>query len=307
MNTNEINSKKPLLEILIDEALLDSVEWITAKCGGSPQEPDFVAALSTRFTEQLFYILKAVFPRRGFSVTGVFCHQKPIVDIKLSKKPELGDLLFVYVDRDNGGSKVINSLLLQAKISNSSIMAVGKDDLHQLKLYKEWPQFTYHRAGHLNGQKRDIQPKTINDGAQYLLIDDDPYTNGILGGTGTFPMACAIPDDNLTIDESFACELINFLKFKAGRVIDNNYHTSNDDWSKMIWDLLYIAAGKHSKRKNAHLDSFPRENEYVNLFSEDFGCSLMDQFEFTEQDLCYLEESCGVSVILIECDSRQME
>ena len=35
----------------------------------------------------------AVFPDYDFSVSGVYCHQKPIVDINLDKKPELGDIL----------------------------------------------------------------------------------------------------------------------------------------------------------------------------------------------------------------------
>lgn len=305
MNTNEINKNKYILEDLIEAALLDSVEWITAQCGGKPQEPDYVAALSTRFTERLFNVLRAIFPGNVFSVTGVFCHQKPTVDISTAKNPELGDLLLVYVDRDSNGEKVINSLLLQAKISNSSVMKVSNTDLHQLKLYKEWPKFTYHRADALNGEQRDIQPKTINDGAQYLLIDNNPHTNGLLGGAGTFPMGCAIPDRILKLDESFACEIVRFLKFKAGRVIDNDYHTTKDDWSRMIWELLFIAADKFSKRKNAHLSSFPREKEFVNLSTEGFRESLIENVEFLQANSNYLEENGGVSVILIESGNEQ--
>ena len=231
--------------------------------------------------------------------------QKPTVNINTSKNPELGDLLLVYVDKDSSGKKVINSLLLQAKISNSSVMTVSNADLHQLKLYKEWPKFTYHRADALNGEQRDIQPKTINDGAQYLLIDNDPHTNGLLGGEGTFPMGCAIPDRILKIDESFACEIVNFLKFKAGRVIDNDYHTTKDDWSRMIWDLLSIAAGKVSKRKNAHLSSFPRMKEFVNFVTQGFRDSVLENVQFLEGNSNYLEENGGVSVILIESGTER--
>lgn len=101
MNTYYINCIQHILEDLIDKALLDAVVWITKKC--KPQEPDYVAALSTKFVKDFFNILVAVFTHYDFSVLGVYCHQKPIVDIKLAKKPELGDILFVYVDRKQNG------------------------------------------------------------------------------------------------------------------------------------------------------------------------------------------------------------
>lgn len=69
-------------------------------CCCKPQEPDYIAALSTKFIKN-FNILVAVFPKYEFSVSGVYCHQKPIVDIHLDKKPELGDILFVYVGGSN--------------------------------------------------------------------------------------------------------------------------------------------------------------------------------------------------------------
>lgn len=65
-----------------------------------------------------------------------------------------------------------NALLFQAKISDRYEMKVKGNELHQLELYKRWPEFVYHRAGRfLNGKTRNVCPKTINDGAQYLLID----------------------------------------------------------------------------------------------------------------------------------------
>lgn len=63
-----------------------------------PQEPDYIAVLPTKFIKDFFNILVAVFPNYDFSILGVYCHQKPIVDINLSKKVELGDILFVYAD-----------------------------------------------------------------------------------------------------------------------------------------------------------------------------------------------------------------
>lgn len=217
MNATEINKKRGLLEILIHDAILDSMQWITSQCNGSPQEPDYIATLSTRFPKNLFHILSTCFPKRVFSVTGVYCHQKPIVRIDPKKNPELGDLLLVYIDRDKNNNILMNSLLLQAKVSDVLEKRVSKKEQHQLELYRQWPPFTYqNRADYLNGQERNIVPKTINDGAQYLMIDDNPFTNGMWGVSSFFPMGCAIPDNILRVDKALSEELIDFLNLSPG-------------------------------------------------------------------------------------------
>lgn len=304
MNTNEINANREILELLLDRAVLDVMAWTYNNCISVPQEPDYIAALSTRFTRNLYHILQAVFPRNKFSVSGVFCHQKPIVDIGCGKNPELGDLLLVYIDKDCFGKKMYNALLLQAKISDSFEMKVKGNELHQLELYKRWPEFVYHRAGRLlNGKKRNICPKTINDGAQYLLIDVDPVTNGIDGDIDKFPMGCAIPDQILRIDDKFTREVINFLKFKSGRIFENR-NAITEDWSQMIWDLLYIACSSCSRRKNVRLNKFPRENTYVHLCSEEMReKTLFAELYDVGENLEYDDEDVGASVILIENNS----
>lgn len=153
----------------------------------------------------------------------------------------MGDILFVYADRRENGEKLLNSLLFQAKISEYSSLKIHQSEKHQLELYRRWPEFTYCRAGFLNGVKRNVLPKTINDGAQYLLIDSNPLTNGICFGKGMFPIGCAVPDDNLCINDSFSKELINLLKFKSGRTIDSNPYSTEDEWSKMIWEKKIVA------------------------------------------------------------------
>jgi hypothetical protein len=163
MKAGDINKVEQLLKGLIHNAVVNSVNFVvdkSSKIGNKPQEPDFVASLTLKFTPELFNILKAVFPKKKFSVTGVYCHQKPLADIGLAKDPEIGDILIVYTYSDNKGSKKLNSLLLQAKISSKSTTTISTTDEHQLKLYSDWPLFEYKRAGKLNGTKRDIQPKT---------------------------------------------------------------------------------------------------------------------------------------------------
>lgn len=297
MNTYDINSNEHILELLIEKALRDTVRWIADRC--EPQEPDYVAALSIYFLKLLFNILVAVFPDYDFSVSGVYCHQKPIVDINMNAKPELGDILFVYADRKQNGEKVLNSLLLQAKISNYPWLKIHSNERHQLQLYKTWPEFTYYRAGYLNGQKRNILPKALNDGAQYLLIDKNPYTNGIYAGEGMFPMGCAVPDDILYINDSLSKELINLLKFKSGRTFDSDPHSTEDEWSKMIWDLLSIASCQYSKRKNAGISLFPRSNVYNHFCTEHMeGITLLEEAAGNYENV--MDENRGVSVVLVE-------
>lgn len=83
-----------------------------------------------------------------------------------------------------------------------------------MELYKNWLEFTYFRAGSLNGIKRNILPKSINSGAQYLLIDDNPITNGLYDSNRMFPIGCAVPNDILFINESLSKELVNLLNFR---------------------------------------------------------------------------------------------
>lgn len=300
MNTKDINLRKHLLEQLIHNAILNTIAWTIKSCVRKPQEPDYIATMSLMFPRDLFNILQAVFPNDEFSVTGVYCHQKPIVDIHESRKTELGDLLLVYMSEDYEGRKIMNSLLLQAKISNKLEKKVSLNESYQLKLYMEWPEFKYYRAGNLNGISRNILPKTITDGAQYLLIDDNPFTNGMDGDIRKFPIGCAIPDDILISDDSFSNEIINFIKFKSGRTCDIDYDKTEDEWSKMIWDLLTISSAKCSKRKNAGLSKFPRKSEYLHLYTEEMeGHSIFDRLLNTGGDFIS-EDNEGMSVIIIE-------
>lgn len=86
MNAYDVNSNEHILAPLLEKALLDIMIETDRRCMSEPQEPEYVAMLSTEFTKRFFYILTAVFPDYNFSVTGVYCHQKPIVDINLGRK-----------------------------------------------------------------------------------------------------------------------------------------------------------------------------------------------------------------------------
>lgn len=311
MTINEINANERILMPFLNRSIMDSVRLTFDMCGSSkPQEPDFVAVLSLNFPRDLFNILRALFPAYKLSVTGVFCHQKPIVDIDESNAPEIGDLLLVFRERFFHFPDRLNSLLLQAKVTSSQTLAIKSNEKHQLRLYKEWPEFTYKRAGLLNGVKRDILPKTINNGAKYLLIDTDPVRNGLLGIPGTFPIGCAIANDTLMLDSNLADEIFNFLKFKTGRAFEQRHTHLKDDWSKMIWDLLEIARLSTFTRRNAGFVKTPRTNEYVYFSTNESNSDMPFENLFGNDHFvgenCVEYEGEGVSVILIESEPMDM-
>jgi len=320
MQAHEINNVAPQLLSDIDDALKKSVAEVVTRCnalGNIPEEPDFIASLTISFPNDLYTSLKRHFPKNKFSVTGIYCHQKPIVDIGGTKKPELGDLLLVYIYKDQFGNKQLNSLLFQAKRIQKFVTDVPSGDLHQLKLYLEWPTFKYERAGRLNGESRDIHPKSITDGGQYLLIDDHPVF-GLSGAPTTFPMACAVPAPKLSLNTMLSIELLEFLKFKSGRTFEQDTSVTKDDWTKMVWDLLEVTKSKASKRKNMGLTSFPRRNTQSSDGLCFFASSLDSIFSDLHSELSSSlnrgddnqfidEENIGISVIVIESSVAETE
>lgn len=303
MDVFEIRKVEPVLKYLIHGAIVNSVRSTVKRCealGNSPHEPDFVASLVIEFTSDLSKILQLLFHGYAFSISGVYCHQKPIVHAEgISPDPELGDILLVYIDHR---TKMYNSLLLQAKRSSRLDLKIERTDFHQFQLYYKWPRFTYQRSGHLNGKTRDIWPKSINDGAQYLLIDSDLEAS-LKGIPGNFPMGCAIPNQILSINNDLATEVVDFLKFKAGRIFEER--PTRDDWSNMIWDLLDITKCAMSKRRNSGR-IFPRENTRNLNFSyfHEKTPFIHDFFDIEgDNNTNYNEDIAIPSIILIQSHS----
>ncbi|WP_207435990.1 hypothetical protein [Sabulibacter ruber] len=260
MRLLEIKNNEAVFRTLLQRAILDAAEAVvdrSHKAGKMPREEDFVAGLTLVFTPNLFHVLKAVFPRNQFSLTGIYSFLKPTVNIKLRREPELGDLLLVFLSTDKTGAKRGNSLLLKARKSRKMSLVLPKAELHQVKLYSEWPAFTRQGEPGSGEVRRDILPKAIHDGAQYLLIDDNPFS-GLSGLAGTFPLGCAIPSPELCLNNDLAAELVDFFKFKAGRTFEPDPSSSRDDWTRLVWDLLDQAKAKASRRRNSAVRSFRR-------------------------------------------------
>lgn len=214
----------------------------------SYHEPDYVAKLVATLPGVIKKSLQAQLPYRQFAVGGAFIHQKPLARFLRPpylgmKNPELGDLLIVCREQRASGS-VYNALLLQAKCTDNILRTTVPND-HQFILYSQWPAFEYVRAGHLNGVRRSVCPKTITQGAQYLLINKKCPSE----------MLTAAVDIPLEGTTCLPCALASVLAFDRGRTIKKN---TFDNWSNVIWDLLSICSSSVFNRRWAGYNNQPR-------------------------------------------------
>ena len=197
-----------------------------------PQEPDFVAELVYGLPQDIYNSLSVYAPHYQFAVSGAFCHQKPLADFGVGKKPELGDMLIVYIEENKYSVKKCNALLMQAKKYDKAPYIIHSVEAHQLKLYEEWPIFRLDRAGIFSGTEINVLPKTLNAGAQYLLLQS-PYKD-------EKRVCCAYSDKELVPEKKLSEQIIDLMKFFTGRpfVIDA---AGEDGWSRMILDLISIS------------------------------------------------------------------
>lgn len=314
-----IMKNKHLLQRALNQSLNESYLRTWSNChptGLPPEEPDYVADLSLNWISDVAKILGIIL-RSEFRVgiTGVFCHQKPLADIGSGSSPEIGDLLIVLKYQEARSAPIFNSLLFQAKTSTSESFRLGKGELHQLKLYEQWPKFRYKRAGSLNGQERDIHPKCPCAGAKYLLVDSSYI--GLHRYPTHFPFGCAIPSRSITLTKNFSEEFIDFLTLDAGKVISDKASVS-EDWSKMIWDLLEITKHKLAKRKRSGLGKgFPRQttstmDAYYSVVGED-PPDYLESFNGdggdgnTVSNQLFDDESGGVSVLFVQISANESD
>ena len=197
-----------------------------------PQEPDFIASLVEEIPMDLYNSLRAYAPGYNVAVSGVFCHQKPLANFGIGKKPELGDILLVYIEESKHSNKKCNALLMQAKKIDKPPYVVHSAENHQLQLYEEWPTFKLARAGALNGTEINIEPKTLNAGAQYLLFQS-PYKD-------EKKVCCAYPDKKLVPEKKLSDQIIDLMKFFTGRTFTLE-PSEEDGWSNMILDLIRMS------------------------------------------------------------------
>lgn len=300
----------------IDQAIQNSIHQTSS--GTKKSEPEYIADLTDNLPQNLISVLNQNNNGKHYKIASCFIHQKPIVEFLSSihgsyKKPELGDLLLLYKDIKSNGKINYNALLLQAKKGSSTKPnKIQTQDLHQLKLYTEWPVFKYHRANNkiigidLNGEERSVYPKAPHPGAQYLIIDEST--------SQTF-FFCAEPNTEITATNSLGETIFDFIHFQTGRTFEylngtgifpNHYHNSlyypNEaiyGWTRVINDFFIILKGiSFSLNRNKNYGN--RLNDPYKLFSFlDIDKAPLDSSDNNNSTDNY-DKNNGMGVILIE-------
>jgi hypothetical protein len=307
-----------------------------------PAEPDFVAMLMLVGVPYIAEALKERIKEHGFSckVSSVFCHQRPEVKISTTGEGcELGDILIVHRHYDNRNNiSRSNSLLLQAKLSSGGRYKVPGKERHQLKLYRDWPEFKYVRSGpKLNGTTRNIEPKLPHSGAQYLLIDDGRNEMDASPRPRCSEHHCMgvwPADETLYPHVSLSHELWRFFLGLSGRRFFDKLASDSSQWSRLVWDLLDHGRNFVFNRKNVGVQNEPRAinkifqypSFYMNFFfmsdEESSDLSTVDQQDQVIKHLSDAGEDSnnvppsndssdnfdgemgGVSVVLVETRRR---
>lgn len=254
------------------------------------QEPDYVAKLVTTLPWVLKNSLQQLLPGRNIVTGGAFIHQKPLAHFinppqPNLRNPELGDLLVVCREQRASGY-VYNALLLQAKCTDNVFRTAIPAD-HQFILYTRWLEFEYVRAGSFNGVRRSVCPKTITQGAQYLLIDKNHPT----------VQYTATVDNPLVGTTPLPCALASVIAFERGRTFQSGYPC--DMWSRMIWDLLSISACAVFNRRAAgfnNRDRWTGDNTF-RFFLNNGGENDLPPIVYSEDEMGV---NSGVSVICVD-------
>ena len=219
----------------------------------TPQEPDFVAGLVLVSSPLIHKALSTIlFPYSvQIATCAVYCHQSPKVKFSRGSPCELGDLLFVHVHTSaNGDVERRNALLYQAKVASAPHRRrLDKKELHQLRLYTEWPDFLYQLPQRLSGQWRFVTPKLPHTGAQYMLIDKRPLGHQGARLPATCPIGSCMPDQFLQYHNHLARELFEVLILRSGRPFADRAHGSRcNGWSQVVWDLLDVGFTRTFRR-----------------------------------------------------------
>lgn len=210
-------------------------------------EPAYTAAIATKFPAMMAGVWGAV------KFGGCFIHKSPIVTLDNTSNPsvrescEAGDLLVLCRDLVDGQTR-INAALFQIKKTDGLYDRIKPDNDIQLKLYTEWPSFSFGR--NYKSPFYNIEPKAATPGAQYMFINEedfycpwyDYYPLSLQPLLFTHSSATAVMHSDP--DFSFGSFLWKFINWQDGRPISETETKANDDWSKFIWGLISISKTK---------------------------------------------------------------
>lgn len=256
----------------------------------SLHEPDYTAALAIEFPR----LMNASGKYQNIKFGGCFIHQSPIARFMIQQKQEsceLGDLL-VLVRKQTIDGERFNAALLQFKKSDKNpekLTSYG--DKRQLFLYENWPEFV---IGKLKS-KYDIQPKVVNQGALYCIIQE---------AIPQFYMAEPMSTMSYYKNNTFGRFLVNMINWQAGRAISDEPARKDDEWSKLIWDLIENSLNTKFNRKNIDYKNVTRLSDgFLMLIDElpDID-SIINGNDYSN---VYDDENPGISILFIDIDDRE--
>ncbi|MCQ2181816.1 MAG: hypothetical protein MJY89_00180 [Bacteroidales bacterium] len=274
----------------INNAISQAIAAVKAdfkKNGLTMREHDYVAALTTEFPKRISGLIPGV--RYG----GCFIHQKPIISFTSTidgsrHSCEIGDLLIIC-RKNVEGEERYNAALLQFKKANRKSLTIHKrSERAQLEVYEFWPQFT---IPNIPGQF-DVQPKTVNLGAQYALIYES---------AGQYhSMYAHIPQTSMSFSSDLTLgRFINdLMDWQDGRTINKESKKDEEEWSRLIWDLVGTLKTVVMNSRADFFDQKPRSSgEFFDLM-----CNA-DPFILDPKNV---EENAdrGISLLFID-DKRQ--
>jgi len=185
------------------------------------------------------------------TISGIFCHQTPRVEPQpdsglTPKQCELGDLLFlVTYGRRVYNNYLGNAFLVQAKRDSRQIHGTQQEYLYQVA-----EGFTYRSPSPLANQYRDFRecPYALwywdfRDRGWTNALVDHWYTDGICARRRTYARA----------GWPFSLVLADLICGVAGRRVRATTDPHQQDWSKIVDDMI-----RHTARSTFH-----RQNAYV--------------------------------------------
>lgn len=226
--------------------------------GAKMNEPDYLAAIVTKFP----ILMNTMWGNVKFG--GCYIHQKPYVTTKVGGNIcEAGDLL-VLCRRTVENETRMNAALFQLKRAKHPYEPVQPDNKKQYDLYTRWPEFSIGRKFN-SAMSRDIEPKAVTPGAQYMFINDFGltfYEYDCIGCCSDCPtlFTHTIPYPVMPNrrDHSFGRFLWCFIHWQTGRPIAPHEDLANDGWSRLIWDL--IVRTKYAKISNINVGIQKKHN-----------------------------------------------
>lgn len=227
----------------------------------SIQEQDYLTAIVTKFP----LLMNSTWDEVKYG--GCFIHKSPLVSFKKGGRCEAGDLLVLcreIVEKDVR----YNAALFQLKrVLQKNAPFIKPDNMLQYKFYSEWPEFSI-GGKFYPALSRNIEPKAVTPGAQYMLINDPDFmTHHLLLGEccyhHQFVFTHSIPRPEMysTKDLTFGRFLWDFTHWQNGRPIAPEEDARGDEWSRFIWDLIVKTHNVVIRNVNAGLGAGSKQSK----------------------------------------------